>query len=176
MYTLRLPWRRLYIISSPKVVAAVDRHSSTLSLAPFALEFVKRITIPSKQGVEILEKNFHVEKGAPSFRSDTVRAMSVSLAPGPALEHTTSEILSGALQFLDNMNASSKSEEFNLFSWTRSLVTQASTSALYGAKRNPFHNPSVGTGLWWALPVIAYTLTQLMSSIGPLRKTLHALR
>ncbi len=130
------------------MVAAVDRHSSTLSLAPFALDFIKRITLLSERGVDTLEKNYHVEKGAQSFHSDTVRAISIALGPGTALEHTTSEMLSGALQFLDFRNASSKSEEFDLFSWTRNLLTQASTGALYGAEHNPFHDPALEAGLW----------------------------
>ena len=130
------------------MVAAVDRHSSTLSLAPFALDFLKRITLLSEQGIDILEKNFHVEKGAQSFHTDTMRALSTALAPGKALEHTTSEIVSGALQFLDLVNASSESKELNLFSWTRSLLTRASTDALYGAGGNPFQDPAFGAALW----------------------------
>ena len=132
-------------------MAAVDRRSETLSLAPFKLEFVKKITIPSKRGVEILEKKSQVQKGAPSFYSDTVRAINTALAPGESLDHTTSEMLTGALRFLDDsvVNASSsESTELDLFSWTRCLLTQASTSALYGAERNPFHDPAIGSGLW----------------------------
>ena len=130
------------------MVAAVDRHSSTLSLAPFALDFLKRITLLSEQGIDILEKNFHVEKGAQSFHTDTMRALSTALAPGKALEHTTSEMLSGALQFLDFVNVSSRSKELDLFSWTRSILTRASTDALYGAEGNPFHDPALGDTLW----------------------------
>ena len=130
------------------MVAAVDRHSSTLSLAPFALDFIKHITCLSEQGIDILEKNFHVEKGAQSFHTNTMRALSTALAPGKSLEHTTSEVLSGVLHFLDLMNESSQSKELDLFSWTRSLLTQASTDALYGAEGNPFHNPALGTALW----------------------------
>ena len=148
MYTLRLPGTKLYVISCPKIVAAVDRHPSTLSLAPFALDFIKRITLLSEQGVEILEKNFHAEKGTQSFHTDTMRALSMALAPGPALEETTSEMLNGALQFLDSTNASSQCEEVDLFTWTRNLLTQASTDALYGAERNPFHDPALGAALW----------------------------
>ena len=127
------------------MVAAVDHHSSTLSLAPFALDFIKRITLLSKQGIEILEKSFEAEKGAQSIHTDTMRALSTAMAPGKALEHTTSEMFSGALRFL---NASSQSKEIDLFSWTRSLLTQASTDALYGAEGNPFNDPALEGALW----------------------------
>ena len=130
------------------MVAAVDRHSSTLSLAPFALDFIKHMTLLSKQGIDILEKNFHVEKGAQSFHTNTMRALSTALAPGKALEHTTSEMLSGALRFLDFTSASSQSEELDLFSWTKSLLTRASTDALYGGEVNQFHDPALGDALW----------------------------
>lgn len=147
-YTLRLPWSKLYIISSPKIVAAVDRHSSTLSLAPYALEFVKRVTLPSKQGLDILEKSFRAGKGAQSFHTDTIRAMSIALAPGTALEQTTSDMLSSALRFLESMDVSSTPQEVDLFSWTKSLLTQASTCALYGPANNPFQDPAVEAALW----------------------------
>lgn len=98
-YTLRLPWSKLYITSSPKIVAAVDRHSSTLSLAPYALELVKRVTVPSKHGFDILKKSFRAGKGAQSFHADIIRAMSIALAPGTALEQMTSDTLSSALRF-----------------------------------------------------------------------------
>ena len=130
------------------MVAAVDRHSSTLSLAPLSLDFIKHITFLSQQGIDILEKNFHVEKGAQNFHTATMRALSTALAPGKALEHTTSEMLTSALQFLDCMNLSSQSKELDLFSWTRSLLTRASTDALYGADGNPFHDPALGPALW----------------------------
>ena len=130
------------------MVAAVDRHSSTLSLAPMALDFIKQVTCLSEEGIDILNKNFHVEKGAQSFHTDTMRALSTALAPGKALDHTTSEMLSGTLRFLDSMNASSQSKELDLFSWTRSLLTRASTDALYGAEGNPFHDPALGDALW----------------------------
>ena len=146
MYTLRLPGRRLYIISSPRVVAAVDRHPNTLSLGPFALEFVKRVTVISKEGFDALEAG----KGTRSFHTDTLKAMNTVLAPGPVLSDTASEVLRGAVRFLDDMKASSEQEEIDLFSWTKSLLTQASTSALYGAECNPFNDPVVETALWWA--------------------------
>lgn len=129
-------------------MAAVDRHSSTLSLAPYTLEFVKRVTVPSKQGFDILEKSFSARKGAQSFHTDTIRAMSIALAPGTALEQTTSDMLSSALQFLDSMDASSMPQEVDLFSWTKSLLTQASTCALYGSAHNPFQDPAVEAALW----------------------------
>lgn len=130
------------------MVAAVDRHPNTLSLAPLSLDFIKHITLLSEQGIEILEKNFHVEKGAQSFHTDTMRALSTALAPGRALEYTTSEMLKGALQFIDFTNASSQSEELDLFSWVRSLLTRASTDALYGAEGNPFRDSALGAALW----------------------------
>ena len=148
VYTMRLPWSRLYIISSPNLVAAVDRHSRTLSLVPLALDFIKRITVPSKQGLETLEKNFRVEKGARNFHTDIVRAMSTALAPGIDLEHTTAEMVTSAVEFLDLTVAPSKSKKIDLFLWTRDLLTQASTDALYGAGSNPFQDASVGAALW----------------------------
>ncbi|KAL8915922.1 MAG: hypothetical protein Q9172_006565 [Xanthocarpia lactea] len=155
-YTLRLPWRRIYIITSPKIVAAVDRHSRTLSFAPNALEVVKRITVPSKRGLEIVKKSLQDEKGIRSVHSDTIQAMNTTLAPGTALDHTVSELITSALRLLDSAYMPTKHKEIELFSWTRSLLTQASTSALYGVKSNPLQDPAVEAGLWAVEKDFAY--------------------
>ena len=35
-----------------------------------------------------------------------------------------------------------------LFTFTRKLITQASTDAIYGPSKNPFHEPAVESGFW----------------------------
>ncbi|KAL8671173.1 MAG: hypothetical protein Q9168_004326 [Polycauliona sp. 1 TL-2023] len=149
IYALRLPGRRIYVISSSKLAAAVDRHSKTLSLVSFApLDFVKRITTPSQEGLETVKKSFMSDKGAPSLHSDTIRAMSVALAPGTGLDHTTSEMLDATTEFLDSVDGPVRWKDLDLFAWTKSLLTQVSTSALYGAKSNPMQDPAVEASLW----------------------------
>lgn len=74
--------------------------------------------------------------------------MNASLGPGTGLENTTSEMLSNSLQLLDSTHAPTRYPEVDLFSWTKSLVTQISTNAIYGSRMNPFKDPSVESSLW----------------------------
>ena len=129
-------------------MAAIDRQPKTLSFGPLAIEFTKRIAKPTRQAHEILTENFLAGKGTQSFYADRVRVMNAALGPGIGFETTISEVLSNSLQLLDSTYAPTRYPEVNLFSWTKSIVTQISTNAVYGSKMNPFKDPSVESGLW----------------------------
>lgn len=148
MFTLRLPWKRLYIVTSPEVVAAIDRQPKTLSFGPLAIEFTKRIAMPSKQAHDVLTEDFLAGKGTRSFYADRVRTMNAALGPGLGLENTIADMLSSSLQLLDSTYAPTRNPEVDLFSWTKSLVTQISTNAVYGSRMNPFKDPLVESSLW----------------------------
>ena len=136
------------MVSSSEIVAAIDRHPRTLSITPIVLGLVKRIAIPSSQAREILNNNYREEKGVPSLRSDSIRAMGTSLAPGMALDDTMAEMLSTTLRLVDFASAPTKSSELDLYAWTQSILSHASVSALYGSDSSPFQDPAVETGLW----------------------------
>ncbi|KAI9706643.1 MAG: hypothetical protein M1836_003652 [Candelina mexicana] len=91
-----------------------------------------------------------------------MRAMAVSLAPGTGLENATCGMLESTLRYLD-LTKPSQSGEFDLFLWVRSLLTQASTDALYGVESNPFQDPTVQSGLW----TVKKNLSSLMLNILP---------
>ena len=63
IYTLRVPRNKIYVVTSPSLVAAVDRHSKTISFAPYVVEFAKRMLLPSAEGLEALQANLSEEDG-----------------------------------------------------------------------------------------------------------------
>ena len=129
-------------------MAAVDRHSKTVSFAPYVVEFAKRLLLPSPEGLEALKANLHQESGPWGCRSETFHAMHLALAPGKHLERTTQDVLDSISGLLDSTYTVSNHEDFHLFSWIRKLVTRASTDAIYGASQNPFQDPAVEAGFW----------------------------
>ena len=139
LYTLRVPRSKIYIVSSPDIVAAVDRNSRNASFAPYVVEFAKRILAPSKEGLDALAANLNEENGAWGCRSETLKVMHATLTPGDDLDRTTQAFCDSLSSFLES-NGSEKGAP-GLFSWVRKLTTRASTDAIYGTTRNPSKIP-----------------------------------
>lgn len=129
-------------------MAAVDRHSKSISFAPYVVEFAKHILVPSANGLEALKANLDEESGAWGCRPETLHAMHLALAPGEDLDRTTKAMLDSVSSRLDSVYTITNNEDFHLFSWARKLVTRASTDAIYGASKNPFRDPAVEAGFW----------------------------
>lgn len=143
-----MPWSKVYIVNSPSLVAAADRHSKTVSFAPYVVQFAKRILLSSPKGLDALAANLHEEDGAWGCRPETFKAMHVALAPGEDLDCTTRNMLDGVSLLLGSVDTTSNQKNFDLFSWVRKLITRASTDAIYGASKNPFQDAAVEAGFW----------------------------
>ncbi|KAI0513191.1 cytochrome P450 [Xylaria bambusicola] len=148
IYTLPMPRGKVYIVNSPRLIAAIDRRAKTISFAPYVVQFAKRILAPSQQAISALEEDLLEKQGPVGLRPETLKVMHDSLAPGGPLEDTTQVMLEGVMGVLNSMRSSGKCGEIELFDWTRRLVTKASTDAIYGAKFNPFKDEGVYNGLW----------------------------
>ena len=148
IYTLRVPRNKIYIVNSPRLVAAVDRHAKSVSFAPYVVEFAKRILVPSANGLEALKANLDEESSAWGCRPETLHAMHTALTPGEDLDCTTQVMLDSVSSLLDSVYTITNNEDFHLFLWARKLVTRASTDAIYGASKNPFQDPAVEAGFW----------------------------
>lgn len=135
----------MYIVKSPSLAAAVDRHSKTVSFAPFVIQFAKRILVPSKEGLEALTGDMTEGNGILGCRAETLKVMHTALAPGENLERTTQDMLHSLSRLLDFVFIT---ENVDLFAWVKKLVTRASTDAIYGASKNPFKDPAVESGFW----------------------------
>ena len=148
MYTLRLPWKKIYVVSSPNTLATVDRNARTVSFAPFVVEFAKRMLLVSRHAIKSLEENNDGTNGARGCRWETLQAMHATLAPGEALETLTQDMLYAAPRSLPFAYAVAEPEYFDLVSTTRRIITQISTSAIYGPEHNPFQQSKVEAGFW----------------------------
>lgn len=136
----------MYIVRSPSLAAAVDRHSKTVSFAPFVVQFARRILVPSKQGLEALTGHWKKGKADLGCRAETLYVMKNALAPGESLERTTQDMLHSLSRLLDSVSIT---DNVDFFPWIKKLVTRASTDAIYGASKNPFQDPAVEAGFWY---------------------------
>ncbi|MCJ1473077.1 hypothetical protein MMC13_001727 [Lambiella insularis] len=135
---------KMYVVTSPDLVAAVNRNSKALAFNPFIAELGKRITGHDERTGQIVQHSLNGEQG-PGYVIDVHDEIVAALAPGSNLEDMMQPLLQEASLHLD---ALSEDNEVELFGWTRTLLTMCSTRAIYGPD-NPFGLDSNYSKLFW---------------------------
>ena len=144
IYTLNMLNGKVYIVTSPDLVNAVNRNSKKIAFNPFVAMLGKRITGHDEDTSQIVQRSLNGEHG-PGYVIDVHDRIVASLAPGQDLQQTIKAMLSQVSFYLEALSAAT---EINLFEWTRSTVTMCSTRALYGI-HNPFdRNPKYVDFFW----------------------------
>lgn len=135
---------KIYVVTSPEMVNAVNRNSKKIAFNPFIALLGKRITAHDEATSQIVQHNLNGEHG-PGYVIDVHHGILPSLSPGKDLEQMTRAMLLQASPFLEALTQGS---EINLFEWTRHMVTMCSTRAVYGPK-NPFNaDPGYVRSFW----------------------------
>ena len=135
---------KVYVVTSPDLVGAVNRNSKALAFNPFIAQLGKRITGHDEATSQIVQHNLNGEHG-PGYVVDIHDGIVAALAPGKSLEKMTGVMLQEASNYLQALE---KEDGIDLFMWTRQMVTMCSTRAIYGSK-NPFNgNPKFENAFW----------------------------
>ena len=135
---------KVYIVTSPDLVNAVNRNSKNIAFNPFIAILGKRITDHDEDTSQIVQHNLNGENG-PGYVMDVHDRTVASLAPGQDLQQTTKAMLSHISNYFNTLTTG---VEINLFEWTRYTVTMCSTRALYGTE-NPFNRNSRFVESFW---------------------------
>ena len=135
---------KVYIVTSPDLVNAVNRNSKKIAFNPFVAMLGKRITGHDENTSRIVQHNLNGEDGL-GYVIDVHDRIVASLVPGKDLQQTTKAMLS---QLSGHFDAVDPDVELNLFEWLRYTITMCSTRALYGSS-NPFNeNPKFVDSFW----------------------------
>ncbi|KAK5632008.1 hypothetical protein RRF57_007722 [Xylaria bambusicola] len=145
--TLSLPRAKMYIVTSPAMIAASDRQAKTISFAPYVVEFAKRILLASKTSIGLLSEDLLDEDGL-NLRTETMKAMHAALQPGRHLQETSQAVVMNIIRYLDFESPEINQTSIGLFQWVQRVVSLASTNAIYGPARNPMQNDEVMEGFW----------------------------
>ncbi len=135
---------KVYVVTSPTLVNAVNRNSRKIAFNPFIAQLGKRMTGHDEATSQIVQQNLNGENG-PGYVIDVHDGTVASLAPGKDLEEMTQAMLKQLPPYLD---ALANDVEVNLFEWTRNMVTMCSTRAVYGPD-NPFNQDKALTTSFW---------------------------
>lgn len=137
--------RKVYVVRSPRLVAAVYRNPKVLAFNPFIAQLGKRITGHDAETGEIVQRNLNGEQGS-GYVMDVHDGMLAALAPGESLQSMVQAMLREAATFLHVLE---KDNEVDLFAWARHMMTMCSTRAIYGPE-NPFNkNPGLVDTFWF---------------------------
>ncbi|KAL8813488.1 MAG: hypothetical protein Q9200_000222 [Gallowayella weberi] len=153
MYTLRVLNSKIYVVTSPELISAVNRNSKALAFNPFVAQMGKRITGHDEATSKIVQHNLNGEEGS-GYVIDVHDRIVAALSPGKDLEAMTETFLEEAWAYLDRLETGNV---LDLFAWTREMVTMCSTRAIYGPA-NPFNtNPEFVRSFWSVDTVVMST-------------------
>lgn len=144
IYTLNMLNGKVYVVTSPDLVNAVNRNSKKIAFNPFVAMLGKRITGHDEDTSRIVQHNLNGEHG-PGYVIDVHDRIVASLAPGMDLQQTTKAMLSHLSVYFE---AITTDVELDLFLWIRNTVTLCSTRALYGSQ-NPFDKDPKFVNSFW---------------------------
>lgn len=135
---------KVYVVTSPDLVAAVNRNSKALAFNPFIAAVGKRITGHDEVTSQIVQHNLNGENG-PGYVIEIHDGTVAALVPGKTLEDMMEPMFWGVSSHLDELERSS---EVGLFTWMRKMVTMCSTRAIYGPE-SPFEKNPKYSDLFW---------------------------
>lgn len=139
---------KLYVVTSPELVAAVSRNSKTLSFNPFIAEIGMRLTEADQATRAIINENINGERGPWGYvievHDRTIEAMKL----GKGLDDMTDSMMTEIAAHLEASNDEFTKGTVNLYAWSRHLFTICSTTAVYGSN-SPFLTHSELEKAFW---------------------------
>nr|GAT52239.1 cytochrome P450 [Mycena chlorophos] len=166
IFTLPVPFSRIYIVSDPSLAAAVQRASKAMSFTDLVPDITKRILGLDAETVAIVRQNLDPEPGDPrGFLADTHDMVYTYLGPGNDLNEMS---LGAAQELCKQVNAFAQqleqgTEEVDLLVWVRHFVAIATAQFLYGSQ-NPLALRSELEDAFWDFD---HGLGQLLMGIMP---------
>ena len=139
---------KVYVVTDPELVNAVNRSSKVLAFNPFIAQLGKRITGHDDATSRIVQMNLNGENG-PGYVTE-IHDGTVAALGNPASIESISRTLLG--EFSSHLDQLQQKREISLFAWTRQVMTRCSTTAIYGST-NPLdgHPEKLDQVFWFVL-------------------------
>lgn len=140
IFTLTVPFSRLYVVTLPSLAAAIQRKpTSQLSFNALLPDIVQRVMGLDGDTRAIVEKGLDAERGEQrGFLPDLHEMLVSRLGPGTTMDALTLramyELAKGLDAYAVSLQGQSQAED--LLAWVRHLVTHGTARVLYGS-RNP---------------------------------------
>ncbi|KAI0489979.1 cytochrome P450 [Xylaria cf. heliscus] len=136
IFTLRLPFTRLYIITSTSLIPVVQRQFRTLSFSPVQIRAVTNFASPSKEAIDLVAKNIDNDEGfVPGF----LKAVYPTLM-GTMLDALNQRTVDVILAEFDKFASKRAFINVSMYKWIDEQITYATTDGIYGP-HNPLRDP-----------------------------------
>lgn len=153
IFTLPVPFSRLYIVADPSLAAAVQRASRTLSFTPLVPDITRRVLGLDPATVEVVSRRVDEPGGFLTDMHDMVYAY---LGPGRDLERLS---LAAARELGDQVarHVEARSEQVSggegeevadLLVWIRRFVARGTGRLLYGESNPLASSPDLEDAFW----------------------------
>ncbi|KAI1173339.1 cytochrome P450 [Nemania sp. FL0916] len=137
IFTLRLPFTRLYIVTATSLIPSVQRQSRVLSFNPIQIKAVTNFASPSKEALDLINLNIDNEKG---FIHGFLKAVYPTLT-GTMLDMLNQRTVDVILAEFDKFAAKGCSPTIvDLYKWMDQQITYVTTDSIYGP-HNPLRDP-----------------------------------
>jgi len=132
-----------YIVTSPELVQAVQRNTTSLSFSPAMIPAFRRMMGFDEAGIELIFRDAHTENG---MYGEIHRVQKASLLPGTeSLDELCTLIRTKLLNIINELPSS---QTIDLYAWVQDLFMRTNNSACFGEK-DPFTiDPSLNSTFW----------------------------
>ncbi|KAL7628400.1 hypothetical protein AAE478_002602 [Parahypoxylon ruwenzoriense] len=137
IYTLRLPFSRMYIVNATELVPALQKQWRTVSFAAIAADAGNLVGM-SKEAVEIMHKDLMSEHG---FSVSWPKYITPVMSPGKDLDELSRKAIEIFVEGLGKLS-SRGTVKTGLWEWTNRIMDKSTTEAVWGPK-NPYRDPAV---------------------------------
>ncbi|KAL8988911.1 MAG: hypothetical protein Q9177_002090, partial [Variospora cf. flavescens] len=135
IFTLQTLGKKVYVVTSPDLIQAVQKHARVLTFNPFVSFMSPRIFGVGKEVMAIINDNIDGERGNWGYLSESATGMHKALAPSESLDRMTRTMLDKLMDFVAPLAASKDGTELDLYKWVRTTFTVASTEAAIQCQR-----------------------------------------
>ncbi|XXH02880.1 hypothetical protein Hte_009268 [Hypoxylon texense] len=137
IYTLRMPFSRMYIVNATELIPALQKQWRTISFAAIAADAGNLVGM-SKEAVKIMHQDLTSEDG---FSVSWPKYIMPVMGPGAdldAINRRSIEVLSVGMETLRAQGT----VQVGLWQWSRRVMVEATTEAVWGPQ-NPYRDPVI---------------------------------
>ncbi|MCJ1244726.1 hypothetical protein MMC30_001925 [Trapelia coarctata] len=148
IFTMMMPGQKMYVVTTPELIQAIQKQPRVLAFPPIEARFTTAICGTSEKAYKVLMVNINGDEGDRGLFVETHAAMKEVLAPSPQLDEMINVMIQDIAASFDALKPSAEQpKRMRLASWMRSVLTAATTDAIYGPQ-NPFKEQEVEDGFW----------------------------
>lgn len=138
----------MYIVTSLKLIHAIQKQPKTLAFHPVKVYFASKVCGDSADAHKVLMNNVNEEEGERGMSVGWRDATRNALLSSSDLDQMNRVMIQSIAASLDSLEVPANKAKLKLAQWLRSNVTLATTLSIYGPQ-NPFKDVSVADAFWY---------------------------